>query len=238
MSGEPLFTRKGVTLLNVPHAQALADEVITEDCYELEALDGHWNILDIGACYGEFAIYAASKGHDVLAVEPSMQSFVVCIANIYKVNHPNLFYRRGYGKIYACRNLITGTVGSLDDARHSYCPEHPAGSGGVDGGIVERVKTATVAEMLDRLRRVYSPKPIMVKMDCEGAEVEIFRTAQDWIGSVDCVALEFHNHDAAFFVAALEGWGFSVKATGSGPRPRPIADSTIGGGLVIARRNK
>lgn len=223
----PLFKCKGVTLLNVPHAQSLADEVITEDCYELEELNGSWRILDIGAFYGEFSLYAALLGHDVLAVEPSQESCKICECN-----------RSLNGRAFLIERKFVTSRESDEKVVHWYRPDHPAGSGPqVDGGVMERVSPVTVKTLISMLS-VFPPKPLMVKMDCEGAEVEICKTIDDWIDQVDCIAMEFHNRNAAYFAELFEKFGFSVKATGSGPKPRAIADSTTGGGLIIARRKQ
>jgi len=229
LCGSAILAYGHVRLLNVPHAKALADEVITEDCYDLLALSGIWNVLDVGACYGEFALFAASRGHSVLAIEPTHESVLVLTANIG-------LHQMLAGSVDVKRAFVTSEKTALL-ATHSYRRHHPAGSGPECGdGVSEPVVTLQMKEAV-RLTAAMDPdRKLLVKMDCEGAESEIFKDVDSWISGVDRVAMEFHNHDAHIYSDILKARGFSVVATGGGPKPRPPADRTIGGGLIIAQR--
>ncbi len=79
--------------------------------------------------------------------------------------------------------------------------------------------------------------PIFVKMDCEGAELEIFNHFGTWIhADIKAVSLETHNFDADYYATILKGAGFDLELFGTCPYPLPKWDKTMCGGLVIARR--
>ena len=80
-----------------------------------------------------------------------------------------------------------------------------------------------------------SGRPLFVKMDCEGCETEAFKDLS-WLQRVDRVSMEWHNHDGDVFRDILIEHGFEVEIEGGGPKPRPVWDKSIGGGLLHAKR--
>ncbi len=213
----------GFQLLNVPHAKELADECITQDCYRLKGLPGRWAVADIGACYGEFAFFAKSLGHYVVAVEPSTVSHRIITLN-----------ERLSGQLDVCVNYVVRGF-SAGMVKHWYRPDHPAGSGVEQSPCtMEMVPSISMARLVSILDK--AQLPIFVKLDVEGAEVEIFEHLEEWIGPVSAVSMETHNFDAGKFGEQLEKHGFKVELFGTCPYPLPKWDKSMGGGLVIARK--
>lgn len=222
MNSTPFLDYGKIRLLNVPHAATLAEESIVQDCYQIKELKGQWAVADIGACYGEFAFFAQSLGHIVHAYEPSPDSVQVILLNETSTT-----------SLAGCFDEIVGS--NNGDSTHWYRPHHPAGSGPDCGdGIPSLCKTVSMTLVIERLKRF--KLPIFVKMDCEGAEVEIFKHIDEWIEGVQAISMETHHNDADVFGKMLEDHGFNVKLSGTCPYPLPPWTKGMIGGLVIARK--
>lgn len=225
----PLFEVGKIRLLNVPHAQSLAEEVITEDCYELAHLNRDWFLIDCGACYGEASLYAASLGAYAYALEPSDPSFAVLTSNV-EIN------RDLPGMVIPC-NRFVGVHNAI--VEHYFWPHHPGGSGKspCDKSIYRQMTAIGVDRLIkDALHKYGKHRKIAVKMDIEGSEVEAFKDCDEWLPKVEHIALETHNFDNDVFAAHLERNGFEVKLSGTGKPPRVAWDKSMAGGLVVGRR--
>jgi hypothetical protein len=110
------------------------------------------------------------------------------------------------------------------------------------------VECVEISGQIKTARDRWGDLPIVLKMDCEGAEHEIFART-DWIDQVNIIAMEWHYYDGVHFKSLIEPKGFSVLVEGGGPKPRPIWDSSaerwmwkgspwgnIGAGLLFAVR--
>ena len=224
----PFIEVEGLRFLNVPSAQSVIDEIFRDDCYRISEIPDGCTVFDIGAFYGEFGIYMASKKRcKVYAFEPASNNFGIACINWKTINSQNpvvnfMIYNRA-------------VTGSGELVLVNYRPEHPAGSQVKEtesGGLFPSTKLSSI------VNDVCKPKqaPICVKLDCEGSEVGIFRDDSGWIDQVDIVTMEFHNHDGDFYQGILEAKGFKVEVTGSGPKPRAIWDKSMTGGLLFAKR--
>jgi len=75
------------------------------------------------------------------------------------------------------------------------------------------IKAVTLAEIL-----ATSPhgRIDILKIDIEGAELDLFRTASDWLPYVDCITIELHGDNAkAEIPTQLQKAGFSISQHGS-----------------------
>ena len=228
-------TYGAIKLLDVQHAQALAKEIFDEDCYNFAKIPTGAIVLDVGACYGEFAIRCAVEKHcRVIAFEPCAENRHVLEANS-RLN--NLA-----GPQFIVSPLALGTPGRRT---FMYRSEHPAGSmfdaeakkHGCSGSSYE-VDCVDIKDQLSAARERWGTAPIVLKMDCEGAEHEIFTNYESWIDYVTVIALEWHYYDGDHFRKLITPKGFSVHVEGGGPKPRPAWDPTIGAGLLFAVRNQ
>lgn len=225
-TASPFLEYGNVKLLNVPHAAALAEEVIVQDCYRIKSLTGRWAVADIGACYGEFAFFAKSLGHFVIAAEASTVSHQIIGLNEHLNGHLS-------GQLVSWNRFVMGAQKGA--VNHSYRPHHPAGSGPDCGdGISEKVMSSAMSLIVDFL--IPANCPIFIKLDVEGAEVEIFEHLDTWIGPVSALSMETHNNDADVLGAMLEKLGFKVELWGTCPYPVPKWTKGMIGGMVIARK--
>lgn len=222
-----------VRLINVPHAAALAREVFDEDCYRINDIPTGSLVLDIGACYGEFSFLAKNaRDCTVIAYEPAPQN-----REIFEINKALNGAR--FCKTFKLHPMaISATPGKRP---FYFRPDHPAGSALVDynKGVASNVVCDTLTSQLISTLKEQSPAkttPVVIKMDCEGAEVDIFEQDTEWMSMVNIVTMEWHNHDGDKFAAVLEGKGFKVELEGGGPKPRPKWDKSIGAGLLFAKR--
>lgn len=231
MNASPIINVGPVRLLNVPHASAVAQEVWADDCYRLSEIPDGSVVIDAGAFYGEFGLICrVAKNCDVIALEPAPPNLEIACLNVRLNGVDNNF-------LLLCAAVAAGFGRSF-----KYRPDHPAGSlletyGQDVTGIGLSVSCVTMRDILDDVHQRHGDKAkIVVKLDIEGAEREVFADTS-WLAAVSIVTMEWHNHDGDRYAAILCNHGFDVDVTGGGPPPRPPWDPSIGGGLLFARRS-
>lgn len=159
-------------------------------------------ILDLGANAGLTTVSFALQfpNAQILAVEPGSDNFLVCQQNV-----------RQFANIVAVRRACSAEKGWLElvnpgsmamSQKYAKCNELKTGA----------VETLTIVEALNLTR---GSRPVLVKMDIEGAEIEIFRRCAEWIQSVDVILVEPHGSGTdALIKNALELNGFDVSQIG------------------------
>lgn len=246
MSSEPILIYGAIKLLNAPHTAAVANEIFDEDCYNFSRIPGGAIVLDVGAFYGEFGIRCAvEKRCHVIAYEPSAANRSILTTN-----------KRLNGLTEDQLVISPLAIGTPGRRSFMHRPEHPAGSmlevearkHGCTGDSYE-VECAGIAEQIEAAKARWGNLPICLKLDCEGAEHEIFADHAKWIGQVNVIAMEWHSYDGVHFKSLIEPQGFTVLVEGGGPKPRPLWDpkaehwtwkgapwGNIGAGLLFAER--
>ncbi len=183
-AGDVTFvTRQGVSLVaSAGHYGWLpVVEVLIDDCYRLNGLvpelPADCRILDVGAHIGSFTVVMAKglPGARITAFEPSAQR-AACLRRNVTVNglHDRVtVVQAAVGGSTARKRL--GSTGIIVDA------EIQAG-----GEVVEMVAFEQVVTEFDG--------PVdLLKMDCEGGEYEIVRSASDaTLRRVDRLLMEYH----------------------------------------------
>jgi FkbM family methyltransferase len=218
-------------LLNLPHAEAVMNEVFTDDCYRINEIPRESIVLDVGGFYGEFGILCyMERNCKVMIFEPSLETFKILEFNV-ELNRSSLRQSITDGDI--CQKWAA--IGSATEMRKfTYREDHPAGSmfdvGGCD------ISCLTLSSQIALVSKMWGDSPICVKLDCEGAEKEIFESDQSWMDAIDLITMEWHNYDGDYYANFLEKKGFRVELEGGGPKPRPKWDKTIGGGLLFAKK--
>ena len=220
-----------VRLVNVPHAEAVAREIFDEDCYDFARVPEGAVVLDVGAFYGEFSLRCAvEKRCIVFAYEPSPANLEILQLNRKLNGYPPNF----------C--VLARAVGRPGRRAFVSRPEHPAGSMLEDeaarhglAGDVTAVECVSIGDEIIACEARGSTRPLVVKLDCEGAEHEIFADTR-WLDDVAVLLMEWHNHDGGHFRDLVAPRGFDVRLEGGGPKPRPAWDPSIGGGLLLASR--
>ncbi len=242
------FGSVGVRLLNVPCTDVVAQEVFEQDCYELDLIPEGAIVLDVGAFYGEFALRCAiEKRCDVIAYEPCKANREILALNVSINDFTEQF---GSAALYRSSGTRRSFVYVRPMAVGASCgprtflsrPEHPAGSMLASeaakydlAGVASEVDCTTLAAEAAWTTAGQDGRPLVVKLDCEGAEHEIFSDLA-WLERVSVLVMEWHNRDGAHFRDVLEANGFAASIAGSGPKPRPTWEPGMAGGLLWAVR--
>jgi FkbM family methyltransferase len=204
---EPILTYGKVRLLNVPKAKVVADEIFVENCYKLEQLPLGSIVLDVGAMYGEFGIYCAVElGCEVFLYEPS-PSWEIAGLNLVLNRMENISSR-----------LFPFAIGEGRPSvrKFSHSVELPYTSRLDDLGGLEVPCNSMAFAISQAKLKAGSHLPICVKLDCEGAEREIFND-ESWLEDVSIVMLEFHFKDGPRYREILQRKGFFVTSNDDNP---------------------
>ncbi len=217
-----LRLRNGVVIEALPASRlvGLYKEIWYRDEYRLrrEPLPVGATVVDIGANIGVFALYAASFGGAgrVLCFEPFPESFAVLKRNIE--HNPSLgveAYPLGVAGSSGKRRLQVGDCHGWNRMV------------GEEGGNAVEIECVTLAEAFERGK---VQRCDFMKVDCEGAEYEIFLEApRQVLSRIDRIVLEYHDHLTEHrhgeLVDVLRAAGFQAEAQGG-----PVT------GYVYARR--
>lgn len=168
-------------------------------------------IVDIGANWGAFSLYAAARApwSRIVALEPHPEEFPRLAEHIEA---------NGLGqRVTALRLAVAADAGTRwMDAD----PAHPGPSRGMHPASEERppasvpVRAVTLLEALDRARAITGADRIsLVKMDVEGAEHELLpQLTPESLSDVDAWVMEYHpNGPKAPLFAALERAGLRLE---------------------------
>jgi FkbM family methyltransferase len=186
-------------------AERMFGEVMHTRCYDVPMvpLRSGDTVVDIGANHGFYACLAASQGARVLAFEPDPESVPLLRSNV-------------------ARNAMSGQV-AIEAAAVSGRDGHACfGSSGTMGGgrsaltelrPVEADMSSTTVEVksFETILREHAVDRVrLCKLDCEGAELPIFRDAPlGALRRVDAFALEFHPelYDVSELIESIERIG-------------------------------
>jgi FkbM family methyltransferase len=188
--------------------------IIKETCldrdYErdLSPLGEDWKIVDIGAGLGDFSIHAA-YGHPqraVAAFEPFAES--------HRLLQENLVLN-GIRNVQAFPLAVGARSGPmrLETATGIAVQHSTARRGDNSPAEALRVEGITLAEAL---RVAGFDRCDLLKVDCEGGEYDIFRTATaDVLARIDRIVMEYHDgctpHNHTELVDILGNHGFSIR---------------------------
>jgi FkbM family methyltransferase len=187
------------------------DEVLVEQVYKsvLPYLRECAYVVDLGANIGLTSLYFAScyAGCKLIAVEPNPSTYDVLCANLSALVKA--------GRCKTLRAAIWGseTVLVADEPKN---PEHysafatrqasgPAPVGDeISGMPLPQIMAQAGFERID-----------LLKVDVEGAEVELFKGDLEWLRSVECIAIEFHegSREAIGFDDIMAHYGFRIVDT-------------------------
>jgi FkbM family methyltransferase len=140
-------------------------------------------IVDGGANIGLTSIWFASKFPDarIIAIEPERSNYELLVRNVEPF--PNVT------TIHAALWCHSGTL-VVEDPNDKGAQAFQTRETADSSESVERVRCLTVTELMSEhdLERVD-----LLKVDIEGAEKEVFGSADAWIGSVGAIAVELHD---------------------------------------------
>ena len=170
-----------------------------------------WFVLDIGAYIGDTALYYASKGAFIVAVEPVPRHFEAMLRNI-ELN-PSLKPR-----ILLINAAIGPSDGFVDIAV----------GGEVDGGAsiykrgvrTYRVRSYTLKSLIEHLRGlgvgIDGFRVRALKMDCKGCEYDVVINEPETLKLFDVLKIEYsgylRNYTADQLIKPIEALGFKCRA--------------------------
>lgn len=214
--------------LDAPHALEILDEVYHQDCYRLGEVPRESTVIDAGAFYGEFGILCAvERGCSVIAIEPNKEAINVLLQNLELNGITEKFATLECALTHRLRR----------DRKLVLRADHPAGNALSDlinqpGIAAIPVDTISLPELIG----LVNSNSIVLKLDCEGAEAEIFEDdIERSLANVSIVTMEWHNRDGKRYADKLSELGFKVELAGGG-NPRPPWEPGMNGGLIFARR--
>ena len=156
-------------------------QVVKREEYRIQLAQRPTTIVDAGANIGLTSAYFASRHPDVriLAIEPEAQNFELLLKNT--APYPN---------IQAVRAALwseSGVIGVVDSGTGAWGFRTEAMTDAMAGNAV---RAATLDELLDEHGFDHVD---LLKMDIEGAEVEVFADTSAWIDRVNVVVAELHE---------------------------------------------
>jgi FkbM family methyltransferase len=166
-------------------------------------------VLDIGANYGFFTIYAAERGaKKVLALEPFQPTFMKMIKNVGDAGFPA-------NQIFGVNAAIADTEGQnffevSQYSGSSYLSKNEEiNETKKDSAMRTSVKTMTINGLLEAFEISIID---FLKVDCEGGEVDLFSTIKDeHLAKVQKTVIEYHSKYAQDVVLRrLERGGFFI----------------------------
>jgi FkbM family methyltransferase len=195
--------------------------VLKETCLDKDyerfgdPIEGDWNVIDVGAGLGDFAI-SVGLSHPLVkiyAFEPFSESYSLMLENINLNQVENVIaYPYAVSAEAGIRNLLTVSGVAV---QHSTAKTEET----VDGNEYERVDCVGldwlfVEHRMDRCD--------LLKVDCEGGEYEIFFQMDELIlKRIARISLEYHDQVTPYnhqdLERYLESHGFKVKT-----HPNPV----------------
>ena len=217
---DPIININGIKIMN--YELCLIIENFVLDQFDMEKGNGE-NIIDIGANRADTALYFANKGYNVIGFEPVKDLFEKGIKNInLNKNLKNQIIL--VNKAIGCKNGKTKIFfnNDLDNSSgdaSSYLKEKEN---------FEIVETITIEKIL----KDYNIKPYILKIDCEGCEVDIILNSD--LSMFKEIYFEYHtpftNVQPETMIKKLENQNFELIT-----KNKMILDSGFG---IIKMINK
>lgn len=161
------------------------DKAIVQEVWGQKVYGENFNpgdrIIDIGAQIGAFSLFAASKGAFVAAFEPDRENYAALLENLARNDAGGQI--RAYDKAVWSRNGVLSLYDSCSDN---------LGAHSVVFARNPEKKTEVECITLEGALAINGwNEAEFLKMDCEGAEVEIIKSRA--IGRLKAFAMEFHG---------------------------------------------
>lgn len=191
------------------------NEVIKDQVYKniLAALDRCETVIDLGANIGLASLYFA--GHypraRVLAVEPNPPTYKILTANLKNLVEAGRC-RTLQAAVWGSEKKLVADRSKAEEDHYSAFATREADDDRQDGG--ETMQGLPVNRIISEsgFGRVD-----LMKVDIEGAEVELFKGDLDWLKVVGAIAIEFHEDSRAVtrFDEVMQAYGFRIQDQGA-----------------------
>lgn len=212
-SGDVRLKHEGVTLFGPPEFLYIAKEVMIEGDYDFDVSGQDFIMIDIGLNVGITSLWTARKPciRKVYGFEPFGPTFRSALLNL-KAN-PQLsakieafnFGLSNADKAVEVRYLPSspGVMSTVWDKFHDH-----------EELAVEQVELREAAAVLRPILKSHTER-VFMKMDCEGAELEIIPHLHETgiLKQVDFLVLEWHRQDPQPLVDLLTQNGFLCLRT-------------------------
>ncbi len=163
---------------------ALCREILVEGLYECDLARPPSVIVDAGANIGIASVFYAHRypNAKIIAVEPEPSNYHMLLKNT--ACYPNVT------PVRAALWNRDAEVDIIDNGSgHTTFQTQEPGTKG-NGHVVSTVRAVT----MDRLMTEFGINAIdLLKIDIEGAEGELFQTAEKWVTRVGLIAVEIHE---------------------------------------------
>jgi FkbM family methyltransferase len=200
---------QGVIILReVPSDFFTFGDVFEQEVYRtvLRHLPECSTIVDLGANIGFASLYLASvyPSARIFAIEPNGDNFELLKANLKDLILEGRCVPM-QAAVWSARKALTVDPQWLPDAYNGYrLLEQPSPQSAVDqvqGFTMEEILASSEFQQVD-----------LLKVDIEGAEVELFRNDLGWLAQVRAIAIEFHgrSRQECGFDQILSTHGFKI----------------------------
>jgi FkbM family methyltransferase len=171
-----------------------------------------WNVVDVGAQKGIFAVFAASRAPSVkvYAFEPSPASFACLCHNIRLNNLENVM-------------ALNAAIASRNGEATLHLAEDSACNSLIGRTDVElRGKVAVETWPLSRVLEMVKGKVHLLKMDIEGMEFEVLSACPgEMLQTVERISMEYHERVLAECHCSLSDLARMLKNAGFSVELRP-----------------
>jgi FkbM family methyltransferase len=186
---------------------AVFRQVFLEQQYNLPIVGRAEYIIDAGANIGLSSVYFLSRNKKarVVAIEPDSENFAIAQQNLASFGAR---CRLIHGALWSHSGTLAISRGTFRDGRHwSTKTVQDLHSGG------EHVRAYSIDELIQATN---FPRIDFLKMDIEGAELQVFRDGRDdFLSQIRCCAVECHNHSCvSAFKNAAEKFGLRCEDRG------------------------
>jgi len=156
-------------------------------------------IIDIGANIGVFTLYAIINGaKKVLAYEPSKEAFKFLSKNIMLNNFQNYTFLENKAVTSKDEDFVFISKQSSPYNQIYYSQDNSL--------TLQKVETIS----LNKIISAFDHKIDILKIDCEGLELDILKTLQkEYINRICEIRLEYHRNKKELF-DLLNSYGFSL----------------------------
>lgn len=162
------------------------------------------SVIDLGSNIGLASLYFASAFPScrVLAVEPNLSTYRILQRNL----QPLIAAGRARAVHAAIWNSDMELAGCDTDVPDLFSGFKVRAS---DAADAERIAGRSMASLLAEFA---FDSVDLLKVDIEGAEVELFRGDVSWLDRVNAIAIEFHDdsRDASRFDTIMNRYGFRI----------------------------
>jgi FkbM family methyltransferase len=174
--------------LRVPSSDVrVFNQIFIKNEYKFDVNRDPEFIIDAGANIGLASIYFANQFPNarILAIEPEKENFEILVKNTEA--YPNI--QPVLGALWGERAEVEVVDRGLGN--WGFMIEAPSDDQTLPESSHQKVQAMTVDMILER----YGIQQVSIlKLDIEGAELEVFRNSSSWIDRVDSLIIELHEH--------------------------------------------